>query len=140
MLAVSHSGDKVFLHKPEAGLAVPVLLNLVKKRFSVVIPSPHDLENHYWVFEEADEAVKVAGQDKRKFIKLAESFSRIYSVHFSAQIRSGKLTIASLRKLVEQQHSRQSGKDPAAKDPKLESVETRFDEIGLEFAKPAMVD
>lgn len=140
MLAVSHSGDKVFLHKPEAGLAVPVLLNLEKKRFSVAIPSPYDLENHYSVFDDPDQAAKTAGQDKLKFIKLAEQFSRLYSAHFATQIRSGNLTISSLRKLVEKQHSRQSSAGDQGKDPKLNSVENRFDRVGLEFAQPAMVD
>ena len=135
MLAVSHSGDKVFLHKPEAGFSVPVLLNLEKKRFSVTIPSPYDLENHYWVFEGAEEAVKAAGRDKRKVINLAHSLSRLYSRHFSAEIKSGDLTIASLRKLIEQYRARQ-----LAENSKLDPVETRLDKEGLEFAQPAMVD
>jgi hypothetical protein len=100
MLALSLDGDKLFLHQPEDGLAVPVILNFETGFLSVGVPSIEELAHDYAVYDELDDAVRAVGRKHGRLISLARSFSQMYTALFSSQIEAGELTVAQLRNRV----------------------------------------
>jgi hypothetical protein len=100
MLALSLDGDKLFLHQPEDGLAVPVILNFETGVLSVGVPSIEELAHDYAVYDELNDAVRAVGWKRGRLISLARNFSRMYTALFSSQIEAGELTVAQLRNLV----------------------------------------
>lgn len=104
MLALSREGDKVFLHQPQEGLAVPVVLNFNTQSMTVAVPSVDELEHDYAVYEDLASLMRAAGRSRRHFIDLAEQFSRECSTQFSEQISAGDVTVAGLRKLVNERY------------------------------------
>ena len=100
MLALSRLGDRMFLHQPEDGLAVPVIVDFDKKSIDIGIPDVEELANDYAIYDELDDAVRAAGRGHGKLIRQAYRFSRRYTKQFSSQIEAGDLTVVSLRKLV----------------------------------------
>jgi hypothetical protein len=90
----------MFLHQPEDGLAVPVIVMFNTHTIHVDMPSINELEHDYAVFDTIDDAIRAVVPEKRAIIQAARQFSRHYSEVFRDQISSGNLTIPALRELV----------------------------------------
>ncbi len=106
MFALSRDGDKVFMHQPESGIAVPVLLDLGRDTLSVRMPSVDELEHDYAVFDDIEDMRQEVVGASREKVNFAERFSRQYSTLLRDRILEGKVTIAELRAAVEKHLAR----------------------------------
>lgn len=100
MLALSRRGDKAFVHQPDRGLAVPIVLDMRANTLNVAVPTTDELEHDYAVYDDLEEMAEAAGQEKWDAIQFAERFSREYTKEFKTQIDAGDITVAGLRKLI----------------------------------------
>lgn len=116
MFALSRDGKKVFIHQPDGGIAVPVLLDLDNRKYRIQIPSVSELENDFAVYDSLRDVRRAIGAGGGDQIDSAVEFSREYSSLFRDQLRSGKLTVAALRDMVNA-HRRQQAGPPAAARP-----------------------
>lgn len=103
MFAVSRDGEKVFLHQPDAGMVVPVLLDLENKKLTVRVPSVDELENDYAVYDELSEMLQALDHIHRDRVDFARKFSQECSKALRNQLSTGKLTVSAMRGFVENQ-------------------------------------
>ena len=101
MFALSRDGEKLFLHQPDAGMVVPILLDFRHKKLAVRVPSVDELENDYAVYDGYGEMLRAVSDSHRVQVEAAGQFSRECSKVFRDQISTGRLTVAELRKLVQ---------------------------------------
>jgi hypothetical protein len=99
VFALSRDGEKFFLHQPDAGMVVPVLLDFKHGKLAVRVPSVDELENDYAVYDELSEAIGAVSGVHRDQVRFAGKFSRECSTAFRDQLSAGKLTVSELRRL-----------------------------------------
>ena len=80
---------------------MPVLLNLQSKEFAVRVPSVHELENDYAVYDELDEMLGAVGEGRRHLVEFARRLSQVCSREFGKEISTGNMPVSGIRRLVE---------------------------------------
>lgn len=124
MFALSRDGEKFFLHQPDAGMVVPVLLDLKSKTLAVRVPSIDELEHDYAVYDELSDVLDAVGKAHFEEVSFARKFSQEYSRTFRDQIETGTLTVSELRGLVESHFQRAVGHPPMASRSTAKAAET----------------
>ena len=99
MLAVSRSGDRIFLYEPRIGMSVPIVLDVTNREVRVEVPSAAELELDFAAVDVIDE-VRQALSSEEKLVDAAVKFSRFYSQHFKSKIDQKNVTVAHLRALI----------------------------------------
>lgn len=100
MLALNHAKSKVFLYKPEAGLAVPISLDFDIGNIRIEIPPISDLHSDYEIFDDISQLVHAVGKEQQPQIDTLYRFSEMYSKIFDSVIQEGSISIASLRSMI----------------------------------------
>ena len=122
MFALSRDGEKFFLHQPDAGMVVPLVLDFKSKQLAVRVPSIDELENEYAVYDELSEVLNVVSRGHRDQVNFAGRFSQECSKTFRDQLATGQLTISELRLLV-QDYLRRAAKTPSdANDSEINAI------------------
>ena len=127
MFALSRDGKRVFLHKPDAGIVVPVLLDLENKKLTVRVPSVVELEDDYAVYDDLGDVLLAVSLEHRGEVNFARKFSQECSTAYRDQLSTGKLTVSELRRLVEDHLRRAAGfRSNAASAEASVSMETEL--------------
>ncbi len=110
MFAVSRTLDKIFVHQPKDGLAVPVMLDIDGRSLRLGVPTMEELENDFAVYYDIDDAIRAAGPSWEPSLSAAQKFSRHYSERFQSQIDEGDITLAALCRLVYEDYRKYTSK------------------------------
>lgn len=97
MFAIRRDGDQFFLHQPSEGLIVPFLLRFATGKVTVAVPSVHELDREYVVYDDLDEALRHTDRAHHEKIRLLVKLSRECSSILSANPEAALLTVAALR-------------------------------------------
>ena len=131
MFALSRDGKKVFIHQPDGGLAVPILLNVEGRKYRIQIPSVRELEDEFVIYENLGKVRRAVGTGGGDQIDLAVEFSRRYSKLFCDQLRLGNLTVAALRKLVNEHYRQQASPSATEASGKTDAEVPRVRALSL---------
>lgn len=119
----------MFLHQPDEGMAVPVLLDFENNTLTVRVPSVDELENDYAVYDDLSGILGAVSGNHREQVSFARRFSQECSKTFRDQLSSGKVTVSQLRKLVEKHVGQTAGRQgarvvpfPVAEEPARASL------------------
>lgn len=106
MIAISRDDNFFFLHQPDAGLVVPVLLDFEKAIIEVRVPSVYELRSNFVVYGSFDEALSVLDQTRRTLAIYARRFAQECCKVLYDQGSLLNKTIFQLRTLVESRRDR----------------------------------
>lgn len=99
MFAVSRDDQKLFVHQPDAGLAVPVVADTGSSSLAIGMPSVTELEGEFAVYDDASEVVAAHGQAVGAVLSRAMELSRSLSEKHGAMLANGSITPGELKRL-----------------------------------------
>jgi hypothetical protein len=99
MFAISRDRKRAFLYHPQAGMAVPILLDLQTLKHKVQVPPVSELSDRFVVFENLDDLESASGRPGD--IRAISEISRDLSLRHADVLARPDMTVATLRALIE---------------------------------------
>ena len=100
MIALGRDDGSLFVHRPDAGMAVPVLVDLATGTHEVRIPAVQALAEDFATFDDMHGVLGRLDGEPRRRAMLAPALSRRYTRMLGPDLSDPALTVGDMRRLL----------------------------------------